>query len=135
MIVYEKGLSIPYASGHKGLLSHVEQALRFRLPKEENPLRLAITETTDEEYRCEIGVLEGLDKSEFPKLESIFRFARRSVENAEHFNTVLIVPTGVGAEIGGHAGDAMPVARLLAGACDLLVTHPNVVNASDLNEI
>ena len=135
MIVCERGFSIPYAPGHKGLLSHLEQALRFRLPKEENPLRLTITETTDEEYRCEIGVLKGLDKSEFPRPESIFHFARRIVENAGHFNAVLIVPTGVGAEIGGHAGDAMPVARLLAGACDLLVTHPNVVNASDLNEI
>ncbi len=48
---------------------------------------------------------------------------------------ILIVPTGIGAEIGGHAGDATPVARLIAGACDTLITHPNVVNASDINEM
>jgi hypothetical protein len=47
----------------------------------------------------------------------------------------MIVPTGIGAEIGGHAGDATPAARLLAGVCDRLITHPNVVNASDINEL
>jgi hypothetical protein len=37
--------------------------------------------------------------------------------------------------IGGHAGDAAPVSRLLASICDNLITHPNVVNASDINEM
>jgi hypothetical protein len=50
-------------------------------------------------------------------------------------NAVLIIPTGVGAAIGGHAGDANPVAKLLAGLCDRLLLHPNVVNASDINEM
>ncbi len=48
---------------------------------------------------------------------------------------VLIIPTGIGAEIGGHAGDGNPVAKLLASVCDTLITHPNVVNASDINEM
>ena len=50
-------------------------------------------------------------------------------------NVVLIIPTGVGAEIGGHAGDGNPVAKLLAAVCDKLILHPNVVNASDINEM
>ncbi len=50
-------------------------------------------------------------------------------------NIVLIIPTGIGAEIGGHAGDANPVARLIASVCDNLIIHPNVVNASDINEM
>lgn len=50
-------------------------------------------------------------------------------------NIVLIVPTGIGAEIGGHAGDANPVCKLLASLSDTLITHPNVVNASDINEM
>lgn len=50
-------------------------------------------------------------------------------------NIVLIVPTGIGAEIGGHAGDANPVCKLLASVADKLITHPNVVNASDINEM
>ena len=47
----------------------------------------------------------------------------------------MVVPTGIGAEIGGHAGDAGPVAQMLAEVTDTLVLHPNVVNASDLNEL
>ena len=48
---------------------------------------------------------------------------------------VMIVPTGVGAEIGGHNGDATPAAKLMASTCDRLIVHPNVVNASDINEM
>ncbi len=48
---------------------------------------------------------------------------------------VMIVPTGLGAEIGGHAGDATPAARMLATLCDKLIVHPNVVNASDICEM
>ncbi len=50
-------------------------------------------------------------------------------------NIVLVIPTGVGATIGGHAGDANPVCKLLASLSDTLVTHPNVVNAADINEM
>jgi len=50
-------------------------------------------------------------------------------------NIVFIVPTGIGAEIGGHAGDANPAAKLFASLCDNLITHPNVLNASDINEM
>ena len=47
----------------------------------------------------------------------------------------MLVPTGIGAVVGGHAGDAAPAARLLAACADLLITHPNVVNAADINEM
>lgn len=50
-------------------------------------------------------------------------------------NVVFIVPTGIGAEIGGHSGDATPAAKLIASVCDKLFIHPNVVNASDINEM
>lgn len=50
-------------------------------------------------------------------------------------NAVMIVPTGLGCSIGGHAGDATPAARLLGAVCDKLILHPNVVNASDINEM
>jgi len=48
---------------------------------------------------------------------------------------VMIIPTGIGCEIGGHSGDATPSAKLLASVCDTLIVHPNVVNASDINEM
>jgi hypothetical protein len=50
-------------------------------------------------------------------------------------NIVFIVPTGIGAEIGGHSGDATPSAKLIASLCDKLFIHPNIVNASDINEM
>ena len=48
------------------------------------------------------------------------------------YTALLIVPTGIGAAIGGYAGDAMPVARALASVCDRLITHPNVLNGAQL---
>lgn len=50
-------------------------------------------------------------------------------------NVVFIIPTGLGCSIGGHAGDATPAAKLIAQTCDRLILHPNVVNASDINEM
>ena len=42
------------------------------------------------------------------------------------------MPTGIGCEIGGYAGDALPSARLLAAASGCLITHPNVINGAAL---
>lgn len=42
-----------------------------------------------------------------------------------------IIPTGIGCDIGGYAGDAAPVTNLLASSVDYLITNPNAVNASD----
>jgi len=50
-------------------------------------------------------------------------------------NTVLIIPTGLGAKIGGGCGDANPVANLIGSVSDKLITHPNVVNGADINEM
>jgi hypothetical protein len=46
--------------------------------------------------------------------------------------TLLVIPTGIGCAIGGHAGDALPAARVLAGASGCLITHPNVMNGAAL---
>ncbi|QEY33131.1 DUF3326 domain-containing protein [Synechococcus sp. RSCCF101] len=51
---------------------------------------------------------------------------------AAPFPTVMVVPTGIGCEVGGYAGDALPAARLLAAASGGLITHPNVLNAAAL---
>jgi hypothetical protein len=48
------------------------------------------------------------------------------------YTAVLIVPTGIGAAIGGYAGDALPVARTIAQVVDCLITHPNVLNGAQL---
>lgn len=46
------------------------------------------------------------------------------------FVAAMVIPTGVGASIGGFGGDATPEMNLLAAACDVLITHPNVANAA-----
>ncbi|KAK4263516.1 hypothetical protein QN277_028914 [Acacia crassicarpa] len=56
---------------------------------------------------------------------SPFKFKRQ-------YTSVMIVPTGIGAAIGGFAGDALPVARVLSNVVDCLITHPNVLNAAML---
>jgi len=48
------------------------------------------------------------------------------------YTVVLIIPTGIGAEIGGFAGDGLPVARAIAQVADCLITHPNVLNGAQL---
>ncbi len=48
------------------------------------------------------------------------------------FTAVLIIPTGIGAAIGGYAGDGMPIARAMSQICDRLITHPNVLNGAQL---
>jgi hypothetical protein len=48
------------------------------------------------------------------------------------YTVSLIVPTGIGAAIGGYAGDALPVARAIAQVADCLITHPNVLNGAQL---
>ena len=48
--------------------------------------------------------------------------------------TIFIIPTGIGCEIGGFAGDALPTAKLLASASGCLITHPNVMNGGSLSE-
>ena len=46
--------------------------------------------------------------------------------------TLLLIPTGIGCQIGGFAGDGLPAARLLAAASGCLITHPNVMNGAAL---
>ncbi len=48
------------------------------------------------------------------------------------YTVALIVPTGIGATMGGYAGDALPIARAVAASCDRLITHPNVMNGAQL---
>ncbi|HEY9738178.1 MAG TPA: DUF3326 domain-containing protein [Trichocoleus sp.] len=48
------------------------------------------------------------------------------------YTAVLIIPTGIGAAVGGYAGDALPVARAMAQVADTLITHPNVLNGAQL---
>ncbi len=99
MKVYETSLRIPKVAGNAGLLENFTQEVKAHLPPNTFPVRFAVTQTDDSFYYAELGVLE----HEAPDLsiDSIFRFSKRPIENTREFNAVLLVPTGIGALIGG----------------------------------
>jgi hypothetical protein len=51
------------------------------------------------------------------------------------FIAIHIVPTGLGANTGGFAGDAGAVNQLLSSCVDYMITNPNVVNAATMHNI
>jgi Protein of unknown function (DUF3326) len=115
-------------------LANLREAADLAFGAEATPLRVAVTGKIRGGQQCEIEAVEpkifGSDDSE----ASIFDYRQRRLARTNAFNAVMLIPTGVDCAIGGHAGDATPSARLLASVCDSLVLHPNVVNASDVNE-
>lgn len=115
-----------------GLIASLAQAARRVVGDDKQAVRFVVTGRAADDYSCEVGVFESPPDGSSPEL---FTFRARAERDDREFNAVFLVPTGVGAEIGGHSGDAGPVARLLAAACDTLVTHPNVGNAADINEL
>ena len=135
MLLFEKEFDVPTLRGHRGLINYLQTRVTSTLPKGVEPVRFVVSRTDADSYHCEVGALDRREGLGAGIPESIFRFTKRPLENTENFNAVLLVPTGIGAEIGGHAGDATPITRLLTEVCDTLITHPNVVNASDINEI
>ena len=115
-------------------LANLQRAVEDALGPDTTPVRLAVTGKFRQEHRCEVEAvypkIYGTNGSE----ASIFDYRQRTIGRTGAFNTVMLIPTGVDCVIGGHAGDATPAARLLANVSDHLIVHPNVVNASDVNE-
>ncbi len=135
MLLSEQELHVPAKAGLDGGLERILSHLAESLGSGRAPVRLAVTNTDRDGYHCEVGVLATDDRIANKAAWDGFRFHRRRYADNTSFNAIMLVPTGIGAEIGGHSGDAGAVARLLAGCCDTLVTHPNVVNAADINEL
>ena len=132
MKLYERRISIPSHPSGEDILTHIEACFEFHLRDHESPIRFAVVSSDEHKLDFELGILHHEQTLPLPNL---FEFRKRAVASGDHFNVALIIPTGIGCEIGGHAGDATPVARMLAQICDTLVLHPNVVNASDINEL
>ncbi len=135
MLLIEREIDVAAPKGNNSFFPYFAAAIQGQLGTDGLSVRFAVTRSDPETYHCELGILTGFEDFDGSELTSIFEFVPREVRNTDKFNAAMIVPTGIGAEIGGHAGDAGPAARLLAGACDTLITHPNVVNASDINEL
>lgn len=135
MKIYESELEIPAIDGEGDPLDHIAQSVLANLPPDVVPVRFVISKSGPQSYQCEVGVMAGASANECERLGSIFEFRKRTVEDISSFNVAFIVPTGIGSTIGGHAGDSTPAARLIGAVCDQIILHPNVVNASDINEM
>jgi hypothetical protein len=128
--VSDVALEAPLPEDTGDLLAHYDRCVRGVLPPKSAAVRFVVNGYPNSTHSCNVGVLRGCDPGRVP---SIFELRRRPFHRTGPFTVVHVVPTGIGAEIGGHSGDAGPAARLLGAACDRLILHPNVVNASDIN--
>ena len=88
-------------------------------------LRYAIVDVSDKYVTVDASILE----NEF-RLEHDHDIP---LTPNNKFAAVMIIPTGVRAEVGGYIADGTPVVNVLAGICDKVITHPNVLNGSFLN--
>jgi uncharacterized protein DUF3326 len=118
-------------------LERVASELSINLRSGRYPLRAAIVKVTDGEAVIESSFVD-LDprdpyRERFTDIE--LTSPRRKDHQDAEFAVVQVIPTGVRCETGGFAGDACPATNLLATAADLVITHPNAVNASDINEM
>lgn len=114
------------------LIAALGREVAMHVGEDQQVVRFVVTSQSEDEFNCELGVLAmPLESGQTP----LFHFRPRLQRDDRAFNAVFLVPTGIGAEIGGHSGDSGPVARLLGSACTTLITHPNVGNAADINEL
>jgi len=135
MRLTEREIDIQLRNSTGSVFSILEKAVASEMKDGELPIRFVVTESAGGRLRCELGMLSGCARAVARAFPSIFSFRKRPVASSDKFNIALIIPTGVGAELGGHSGDGGALARLIASSCDTLITHPNVVNASDINEL
>lgn len=135
MNVHELEFDVLVESTYAGLTNQLSEAAKRQVKKDEIPIRFVVSAMKDKHLHCELGVLAGTGGEIERRSDSIFSFEKRGSENTSQFTSVVVIPTGIGAEIGGHAGDAGPVVKMFSEICDRVITHPNAVNASDINEI
>ena len=126
----ERSIELRVQGDSPSLFGDIGAAVKAQLLAGEVPIRFAVTESSGDLWHCELGV-----QVEGESADSIFGFHKRPRKDEADFNVLMLVPTGIGAVVGGHAGDASPAAALLASVCDTLITHPNVLNASDIIQV
>ena len=135
MKIFEVELKIPPICHSDDPLGAAREFVTTALGPGIEPIRFVISASDADHCYCEVGLIDGTTQDDREKLGSIFEFRQRGPEQIGQFNVGFLVPTGIGASIGGHAGDATPAVRAVAELCDNVILHPNVVNASDVNEM
>jgi len=127
MEVFQKNKKISFKFDKKGNFIRLKEIF-----KNKNISRFAIVEYKDDIIECEYAEIENINNYQY---KNIFDFNPTLFTDQTKFNIVQIIPTGIRADVGGNSGDGNPSARLLGSIADTLITHPNVVNAADINEM
>lgn len=135
MLITERDFKVRKPQELTDLLPYLAREVDKQMEVHEKPIRFVVTGIAAESILYEVGTIQATDDGLTPTIPSIFQFEKRQYENTDSFNIALIIPTGIGCELGGHSGDGGAVARLFGSIADQLITHPNVVNASDINEL
>jgi hypothetical protein len=121
----------------KPWLKTISSWIKQDLKDNQYPLRFAIVAVENNKIIIDATIITYDSSSNYyEKLNTIELLnPRKKLFQDSSFGVVQIIPTGIGCEIGGFAGDACPATNLLASAVDFVVTHPNAVNASEINEM
>ena len=104
MNLIERQLLIPASPGHRDMIGQIQKTIDLEVEDGTIPVRFAITDMDDTNYQCEFGMLREIDRNKYKKLQSIFQFKQRKIERTKDFNTVFLVPTGIGSTIGSGIG-------------------------------
>jgi hypothetical protein len=88
-------------------------------------VRWGIVNLTEGDALLEVATVTGVGAALVMQAPAVNEASRVGIHVA------LVIPTGVGADVGGFIGDAGPVARALEAVADSVIVHPNVVNAAD----
>ena len=106
--------------------------------KNKNIIKLNLVKSTKHKLYFNVVCVDGLNSiinkpfiSQFNIQHSTFDIRHSTFANI----CCLIIPTGIGASFGGYAGDANPIAKVLADTNKYLLTHPNVVNGAVLSDV
>jgi hypothetical protein len=127
MNIIQKQIKVPFNITKKGNFEKLQM-----LFKKQSIVRFAIIDNSDGNIECEYAEIENSLSNNYQNI--FYDHPREYVDNT-NFNAMMIVPTGIGAETGGDSGDGNVAARLIGNSVDYLFTHPNVVNAADINEM
>lgn len=109
--------------------TRIGEALTQSLPKGRTPVRVIAVKSEGDRLWFEASTAKTQRK---PVWGSLLKPNPSVGRPRGRFVVASIIPTGVRAEFGGFCGDGVPVTNLLAETCDLLITNPNAVTASDL---
>lgn len=128
MDVLQRSKDITFTIGRKGNFEYLKSIFQDKAIS-----RFVITEYKRRNtMNCEYAEIIGVENRNY---KNIFEFVPVTIKDETSFNVVQIIPTGIRADVGGNSGDGNPAARLLGNVADTLITHPNVVNAADINEM